>query len=74
MRFQRTVKETPATGNDKPIRPIVMSQKAGDRPKKKVTFSSSSVIFIITSDDAQQIDDNSKHNGTKVNVIQVKPL
>ncbi|KAF1673939.1 OPN3 protein, partial [Pygoscelis papua] len=74
MRFQRTVKETPATGNDKPMRPIVMSQKAGDRPKKKVTFSSSSVIFIITSDDAQQIDDNSKHNGTKVNVIQVKPL
>ncbi|KAK4823300.1 hypothetical protein QYF61_000513 [Mycteria americana] len=70
MRFQRTVKETPATGNDKPIRPIVMSQKAGDRPKKKVTFSSSSIIFIITSDDTQQIDDNSKHNGTKVNVIQ----
>nr|XP_009679410.1 PREDICTED: opsin-3 [Struthio camelus australis] len=74
MRFQRTVKETPATGNDKPIRPIVMSQKVGDRPKKKVTFSSSSIIFIITSDDTQQIEDNSKHSGTKVNVIQVKPL
>ncbi|XP_009891957.1 PREDICTED: opsin-3 [Charadrius vociferus] len=74
MRFQRSVKETPATGNNKPIRPIVMSQKARDRPKKKVTFSSSSIIFIITSDDTQQIDDNSKHNETKVNVIQVKPL
>ncbi|KAF2974514.1 hypothetical protein EK904_010074 [Melospiza melodia maxima] len=74
MRFQRTMKETPATGSDKPIRPIVMSQKAGDRPKKKVTFSSSSVIFIITSDDTEQIDDSSKHNETKVNVIQVKPL
>nr|XP_021151668.1 opsin-3 isoform X2 [Columba livia] len=74
LRFQRTMKETPATGNEKPIRPIVMSQKAGDRPKKKVTFSSSSIIFIITSDDTQQIGDDSKHNGTKVNVIQVKPL
>uniref|UniRef100_A0A8C0B2X9 Opsin-3 n=2 Tax=Buteo TaxID=30396 RepID=A0A8C0B2X9_9AVES len=74
MKFQRTVKETPAIGNDKPIRPIVVSQKAGDRPKKKVTFSSSSIIFIITSDDTQQKDENSKHNGTKVNVIQVKPI
>lgn len=68
------MKETPATGSDKPIRPIVMSQKAGDRPKKKVTFSSSSVIFIITSDDTEQVDDSSKYNETKVNVIQVKPL
>lgn len=74
MRFQRTTKETPVTGNDKPIRPIVMSQKAGDRPKKKVTFSSSSIVFIITSDETRQIDDNNKHDETKVNVIQVKPL
>ncbi|XP_054254678.1 opsin-3 [Indicator indicator] len=73
MRFQRTMKETPTTGSDKPIQPIVTSQKAGDRPKKKVTFSSS-VIFIITSDDTQQIDDNNKHSGAQVNVIQVKPL
>jgi len=68
------MKEPSGAGNVKPIRPIVMSQKVGDRPKKKVTFSSSSIIFIIASDDTQQIDDNSKHNGTKVNVIQVKPL
>uniref|UniRef100_A0A8C3HA40 Opsin 3 n=1 Tax=Chrysemys picta bellii TaxID=8478 RepID=A0A8C3HA40_CHRPI len=74
LRFQRTVKEIPVLGNEKPIRPIVMSQKAGDRPKKKVTFSSSSIIFIITGDDTQQMDNSSKHNGTKVNVIQVKPL
>ncbi|NXX45173.1 OPN3 protein, partial [Tricholaema leucomelas] len=73
MRYQRTMKGTPATGSDKPIRPIVTSQKAGGRPKKKVTFSSS-VIFIIASDDAQQIDDNSTHSRTKVDVIQVKPL
>ncbi|KAM9154640.1 opsin-3 [Pangshura tecta] len=74
LRFQRTVKEIPVLGNEKPIRPIVMSQKAGVRPKKKVTFSSSSIIFIITGDDTQQMDNSSKHNGTKVNVIQVKPL
>lgn len=67
------MKETPATGSDRPRRPIVTSQKAGDRPKKKVTFSSS-VIFIIASDDTQQIDDNDTHSSTKVNVIQVKPL
>ncbi|XP_038249935.1 opsin-3 [Dermochelys coriacea] len=74
LRFQRTMKEIPVLGNEKPIRPIVMSQKARDRPKKKVTFSSSSIIFIITGDDTQQMDNSSKHNGTKVNVIQVKPL
>ncbi|XP_067391881.1 opsin-3 [Emydura macquarii macquarii] len=74
LRFQRTMKERPVLGSEKPIKPIVMSQKVGDRPKKKVTFSSSSIIFIITSDDTQQIDNSSKHNGTKVNVIQVKPL
>ncbi|NXN95077.1 OPN3 protein, partial [Rhinopomastus cyanomelas] len=73
MRFQRTMKEHPAAQSDKPIRPIVMSQKAGDKPKKKVTFSSS-VVFIIDNDDTQQVDDNSEHNGTTVNVIQVKPL
>lgn len=68
------MKETPATGSDKPIRPIVTSQKAGARPKKKVTFSSSSVIFIITSDDTQEIDDNHKHCEAEVNVIEVKRL
>ncbi|XP_053238608.1 opsin-3 [Podarcis raffonei] len=74
LRFQRRLKEKPAVGNEKPIRPIVVSQKAGDRPKKKVTFSSSSIIFIITSDDTQQIDHSTKYTGTKINVIQVKPL
>ncbi|XP_060609867.2 opsin-3 [Anolis sagrei] len=74
LRFKRTLKERPAIGSDKPIRPIVMSQKAGDRPKKKVTFSSSSIIFIITSDDTEQIDVSTKYSETKINVIQVKPL
>ncbi|XP_072849267.2 opsin-3 [Pogona vitticeps] len=74
LRLRRSLKKRPVEDNDKPIQPIIISQKAGDRPKKKVTFSSSSVIFIITSDDSQQIDDSTKHTGTKINVIQVKPL
>ncbi|KAL8185824.1 UNVERIFIED_CONTAM: Opsin-3 [Gekko kuhli] len=74
LKFQRTLKDRPAVESEKPIRPIVMSQKAGDRPKKKVTFSSSSIIFIITSDDVQPIENGTKHVSTKVNVIQVKPL
>ncbi|XP_077201109.1 opsin-3 [Paroedura picta] len=74
LKFQRTLKDRPAVESEKPIRPIVMSQKAGDRPKKKVTFSSSSIIFIITSDDVHPIENGTKHAGTKVNVIQVKPL
>ncbi|XP_058021727.1 opsin-3 [Ahaetulla prasina] len=74
LRFQRVLKEKPAIRNEKPVRPIVVSQKARDRPKKKVTFSSSSVIFIITNDETQQIDDSSKDTGTKANMIQVKPL
>ncbi|XP_075780949.1 opsin-3 [Pelodiscus sinensis] len=74
LRFQRTMKERPVLGNEKPIKPIVMSQKVGDRPKKKVTFSSSSIIFIITGDDTQQTDNSSKYNSMKINVIQVKPL
>ncbi|XP_078503057.1 opsin-3 [Lissotriton helveticus] len=74
LRFQRTLKRRPTIQNDRPIRPIVMSQKVGDRPKKKVTFSSSSIIFIITSDDNHKIDENSKSNGAKVNVIQVRPV
>ncbi|XP_043855239.1 opsin-3 [Dromiciops gliroides] len=74
LKFQRPKKDRPVIRTEKQIRPIVMSQKVGDRPKKKVTFSSSSIIFIITSDDSQMIDDNDKNSGTKVNVIQVRPL
>ncbi|ETE69473.1 Opsin-3, partial [Ophiophagus hannah] len=74
LQFQRILKGKPAIRSQKPVRPIVGSQKARDKPKKKVTFSSSSVIFIITNDEMQQIDDSSKDTGTKANVIQVKPL
>ncbi|XP_069463751.1 opsin-3 [Ambystoma mexicanum] len=74
LRFQRTLKSKPTIRNDRPIRPIVMSQKVADRPKKKVTFSSSSIIFIIESDDTRQVDELTRTNGAKVNVIQVRPV
>ncbi|XP_074079015.1 opsin-3 isoform X1 [Macrotis lagotis] len=74
LKFQQPKKDRPVIRTEKQIRPIVVSQKAGDRPKKKVTFSSSSIIFIITSDETQMSVDDDKNNGTKVNVIQVRPL
>ncbi|XP_029452653.1 opsin-3-like [Rhinatrema bivittatum] len=74
LRFQRALKARPAAKNEKPIRPIVMSQKVGDRPKKKVTFSSSSITFIIANDETQQADESTKNSGTNVNIIQVRPL
>ncbi|KAL4822217.1 hypothetical protein H8958_001333 [Nasalis larvatus] len=74
LRCQRPAKDLPAAGSEMQIRPIVMSQKDGDRPKKKVTFNSSSIIFIITSDESLSVDDSDKTNGSKVDVIQVRPL
>ncbi|XP_005996890.1 opsin-3 [Latimeria chalumnae] len=73
VRFQRSIKDRPVAENDRPIRPIVVSHKIGDRPKKKVTFSSSSIVFIITSDDTQPMEETMK-NSARVNVIQVRPL
>ena len=74
LRCQRPAKNLPAAESEMQIRPIVMSQKDGDRPKKKVTFNSSSIIFIITSDDALSVDDSDRTNASKANVIQVRPL
>nr|XP_033791409.1 opsin-3 [Geotrypetes seraphini] len=74
LRFQRAFKEKPMVRKEKSIRPGVMSQRAGDKPKKKVTFSSSSVIFIITGDETSQALESTKNNGTELNIIQVKPL
>ncbi|XP_008573479.1 PREDICTED: opsin-3 isoform X1 [Galeopterus variegatus] len=74
LRCQRPAKDLPAEGSEMQIRPIVMSQKDGDRPKKKVTFNSSSIIFIITSDESLSVEDSNKTNGSKVDVIQVRPL
>ncbi|KAK1171721.1 opsin-3 [Acipenser oxyrinchus oxyrinchus] len=74
VRLQRSIKNRPLANAERPIRPIVMSQKDGDRPKKKVTFNTSSIVFIITSDDTEQLDVSSKSNTARVNVIQVRPL
>ncbi|KAL0609476.1 Opsin-3, partial [Plecturocebus cupreus] len=74
LRCQQPAKDLPTAGSEMQIRPIVMSQKDGDRPKKKVTFNSSSIIFIITSDESLSVDDSDKTNGSKVDVIQVRPL
>ncbi|KAK2823987.1 hypothetical protein Q5P01_021162 [Channa striata] len=75
--LQRNLKEHPLPRVERPIRPIVMSSSCGgrERPKKRVTFSSSSIVFIITSDDMQHLDVSSQAgNPSDVNVIQVRPL
>ncbi|KAM9211737.1 opsin-3 isoform 1-T1 [Dugong dugon] len=74
LRCQRPAKDLPVVGSEMQIRPIVMSQKDRDRPKKKVTFNSSSIIFIITGDESPSANDMDKTNGSKADVIQVRPL
>lgn len=76
--LQRNLKERPLAPIERPIRPIVVSSMCSNtkvRPKKRVTFNSSSIVFIITSDDFQHLDVTSKAgNSTQFNVIQVRPL
>ncbi|KAF7669908.1 hypothetical protein LDENG_00115380 [Lucifuga dentata] len=75
--LQHSLKERPLAPVEHPIRPIVVSSRCGsrDRPKKRVTFSSSSIVFIITSEDVHHLDMTSKaHDATEGNVIQVRPL
>nr|XP_057920425.1 opsin-3 [Doryrhamphus excisus] len=74
--LQRSFKESPLTPTERPIRPIVVSSSCSGRkrPKKKVTFNSSSIVFIITSDDLHRLDVTSNAAESAVNVIQVKPL
>ncbi|XP_007258763.3 opsin-3 [Astyanax mexicanus] len=74
-RLQRSIKDRPLTRTDRPIRPIVMSQSRDERPKKRVTFNSSSIVFIITSNDAHSLEVTSKFSEPPaVNVIQVRPV
>lgn len=74
-RLRRSLKERPLAPAQRPIRPIVASRPCRNRPKKKVTFSSSSIVFIITSDDLSQLDAASKAGDpADVNAIQVRPL
>ncbi|KAM8852106.1 opsin-3 [Synchiropus picturatus] len=74
---QHSFKERPLASAERPIRPIVVSDgcSSRNRPKKRVTFNSSSIVFIITSDDLQRLDVPSKSGeSTRLNVIQVRPL
>lgn len=73
--LQKSIKDRPLARMEHPVRPIVMSQSRPDRPKKRVTFSSSSIVFIITSNEAYPLDITSEcHDVHEVNVIQVRPL
>lgn len=77
LSWHLNLKERPLAPVERPIRPIVVSRACGnrDRPKKRVTFSSSSIVFIITSNDFHHLDVSSKtENSKEVNVIQVRPL
>ncbi|XP_043111742.1 opsin-3 [Puntigrus tetrazona] len=73
--FQHNIKDRPLARIENPVRPIVMSRSRPDRPKKRVTFSSSSIVFIIASNDTHPLDITSKFNDEPdINVIQVRPL
>ncbi|KAM8819353.1 LOW QUALITY PROTEIN: opsin-3 [Rhynchonycteris naso] len=58
LRFWSPAADLPAARSEMQIKPIVMSQKDGHRLKKRVTFNSSSIIFIITSDESLSVDSN----------------
>ncbi|KAM6956807.1 opsin-3 [Aplochiton taeniatus] len=74
--MQRSIKDRPLPRAERPIRPIVLPHcRGGDRPKKRVTFNSSSIVFIIGGNDAQYLDMTSRTGpSSEVNVIQVRPL
>lgn len=75
--LQHSLKERPLAPVERPIRPIVVSSACAsrNRPKKRVTFSSSSIVFIITSNDFHHLDVTSNAGGSsEVNVIQVRPV
>ncbi|XP_038846709.1 opsin-3 [Salvelinus namaycush] len=74
--IQHSVKDRPlARSIERPIRPIFMSHRGdGERPKKRVTFSSSSIIFIIANNDMHHLDTTSKSGRMLSEVIQVRPL
>ncbi|CAB1343433.1 unnamed protein product, partial [Coregonus sp. 'balchen'] len=72
MSRKRSIKDRPlARRIERPIRPIVMSHRGGgERPKKRVTFSSSSIVFIIASNDVHHLDTTSKSGGMSSEGIQ----
>lgn len=73
--LQKSIKDRPLARMEHPVRPIVMSQSRPERPKKRVTFSSSSIVFIITNNEAYPLDITSEYQDVQeLNVIQVRPL
>lgn len=76
--LQCNLKERPLAPVQRPIRPIVVSAACGGgrvRPKKRVTFSSSSIVFIITRNDIRHTDVTSNtRESSEANVFQVRPL
>ncbi|XP_072292352.1 opsin-3 [Eucyclogobius newberryi] len=75
--LQHGLKERPLAPVERPIRPIFVpgSCSGRDRPKKRVTFNSSSIVFIITADNLQHLGVSSKRaSESQVDVIQVRPL
>ncbi|XP_052007608.1 opsin-3-like [Xyrauchen texanus] len=73
--LQLSIKDRPMARIEHPVRPIVMSQRQSGRPKKRVTFSSSSIVFIIATNDTHPLDITSKCSGVpEINAIQVRPL
>ncbi|XP_051946061.1 opsin-3-like [Xyrauchen texanus] len=73
--LQHSIKDRPLARIEHPVRPIVMSQGRSNRPKKRVTFCSSSIVFIIASNDTHPLDITSKCTDVpEINVIQVRPL
>ncbi|KAL6101520.1 opn3 [Pungitius sinensis] len=75
--LQCNLKERPLAPVQRPIRPIVVSAACSGRvrPKKRVTFSSSSIVFIITSNDFHHMDVTSNtREPLEANVFQVRPL
>ncbi|XDV49930.1 hypothetical protein PO909_019084 [Leuciscus waleckii] len=70
-----TIKDRPLARIEHPVRPIVMSHGRADRPKKRVTFNSSSIVFIIASNDTRPLDITTKYDDEPdINAIQVRPL
>ncbi|KAG7333883.1 hypothetical protein KOW79_002290 [Hemibagrus wyckioides] len=73
--LQCSIKDHPLACSSQPVRPIVMSHSRDDRPKKRVTFNSSSIVFIIASNDTDPLDISYKcKEPSETNVIQVRPL
>ncbi|XP_060780977.1 uncharacterized protein LOC132888901 [Neoarius graeffei] len=72
---QCSIKDHPLTFSSQPVHPTMMSQSCDNRPKKRVTFNSSSIVFIIASNDTDPLDINDKcRESSEISVIQVQPL